>query len=277
MLSSRCEEQSRNQGKPLKDLANEREAKEALDSAKGVVCSGQKPEPRPVIAPLAGTTRVIHMTQRPLPPPKPRSEHPFMTTRTLAHKTNKSANQTKDSVNKPSDRNYHRSHGGRVQSSDSSEDESANSSDLGSDQSRSSSVGRRLGKKKKKRKALVTRTPVDAAGGGGSVHSVRSAEELLREAQDIAGVGPGEEAVGEDLHGQQRTPEEMVEVAKMLVRERGRTVDEIIASLQSGANDIPSASDQMIKELIEKVLGGSYEVSYKLPEYLPAHAETRRK
>ncbi|XP_067099361.1 uncharacterized protein ttc6 [Osmerus mordax] len=266
LLRSRCEEQSRAQGKPLKDLANEREAKEALDSARGFVCSGQKPEPRPVIAQLAGTTRVIHMTQRPLPPSKPRSEHPSTTTRTLAHKTNKSANQTKDSVNKPSDRSYRRSRGGRVQSSDSSEDESANSSDLGSDQSRSSSVGRRLGKKKKKRKARATRTPVEAAGGGGSV---RSAEELLREAQDIAGVGPGEEAVGEDLHGQQSTPEEMVEVAKMLVRERGRTVDEIIASLQSGTNDTPSASDQMIKELMEKVLGGSYQEVVYTEVYVP--------
>lgn len=89
-----------------------------------------------------------------------------------------------------------------------------------------------------------------------SIHSVKSTTELLDEARGIVGAEGAESQ--EDTDPQQRDPEESVATTMGLVRGRGRTVDEIVASFQRGDSDMPSASDQMIKELMERVLGDSY-------------------
>ncbi|XP_038612853.1 LOW QUALITY PROTEIN: tetratricopeptide repeat protein 6 [Tachyglossus aculeatus] len=74
---------------------------------------------------------------------------------------------------------------------------------------------------------------------------------------------------------QQSTPEEPVSSPSLLVKLVPRSIDEIIASLQSTS---PSASDRMIKELIEGILGQNYDIKmeeaysirnipFKLQEY----------
>ncbi|CAB1335459.1 unnamed protein product [Coregonus sp. 'balchen'] len=94
-----------------------------------------------------------------------------------------------------------------------------------------------------------------------SIRSVKFTTELLHEARGI--VGSEAEGQGQEYtDSQQRDPEESVATAMGLVRGRDRMVDEIIASLQIGGSDMSSVSDQMIKELMGRVLGDHRMISF---------------
>eukprot|EP00063_Salmo_salar_P075225 XP_014050060.1 PREDICTED: tetratricopeptide repeat protein 6 isoform X1 [Salmo salar] len=217
---------------------------------------GQKPSQKPAIAQLAGTTKVVSMSMRPQPPSKPRSERPATRTRKFIYKSKKESEQV--SEKEAAER--------CIRSSDNTDD-SRNSEDSGSEQSHGKAPQKVKKKKRRKQKDRSThapRTPTDdrssksqrSTMAPNSIHSVKSTTELLDEARGIVGAEGAESQ--EDTDPQQRDPEESVATTMGLVRGRGRTVDEIVASFQRGDSDMPSASDQMIKELMERVLGDSY-------------------
>ncbi|CAB1331169.1 unnamed protein product, partial [Coregonus sp. 'balchen'] len=228
---------------------------------------GQKPSPKPAIAQLAGTTKVVSMSMRPQPPSKPRSERPATGTRTFIYKSKKESEQV--SEKEAAERRIQKSNFfSRCQAlSSDNTDDSRNSEDSGSEQSHGNSPQKVKKKKRREQKDRSTHTPRTSTDdrtsksqrstkAPNSIHSVKSTTELLDEARGIVGAKGAESQ--EDTDPQQRDPEESVAKAMGLVRGRGRTVDEIIASLQRGDSDMPSASDQMIKELMERVLGDSY-------------------
>ncbi|XP_031684552.1 uncharacterized protein ttc6 isoform X3 [Oncorhynchus kisutch] len=228
---------------------------------------GQKPSQKPAIAQLAGTTKVVSMSMRPQPPSKPRSERPATGTRMFIYKSKKESEQV--SKKEAAERRIRRSNffSRCLALSSDNTDDSRNSEDSGSEPSHGKAPQKVKKKKRRNQKDRSThapRTPTDdrssksqrSTMAPNSIHSVKSTTELLEEARGI--VGPEVAESQEDTDPQQRHPEESVATTMGLVRGRGRTVDEIIASLQRGDSDMPSASDQMIKELMERVLGDSY-------------------
>ncbi|XP_064783069.1 uncharacterized protein ttc6 [Oncorhynchus masou masou] len=228
---------------------------------------GQKPFQKPAIAQLAGTTKVVSMSMRPQPPSKPRSERPATGTRMFIYKSKKESEQV--SEKEAAERRIRRSNffSRCLALSSDNTDDSRNSEESGSEPSHGKAPQRVKKKKRRNQKDRSThapRTPTDdrssksqrSTMAPNSIHSVKSTTELLEEARGIVGAEVAESQV--DTDPQQRHPEESVATTMGLVRGRGRTVDEIIASLQRGDSDMPSASDQMIKELMERVLGDSY-------------------
>lgn len=99
------------------------------------LCTDQPISPVPALTPaiakIAGTTRIISMSQRPQPPPKPRSERPKSTIASRKLRQKRSTgdpDQVTVLEKKPSDRRIPRStvlREGRPLSSDSSDDESS--------------------------------------------------------------------------------------------------------------------------------------------------------
>nr|XP_015206045.1 PREDICTED: tetratricopeptide repeat protein 6 isoform X1 [Lepisosteus oculatus] len=237
---------------------------------------------KPAIAQQVGTTKIVLLSKRPEPPQKPKSVQPVTRgtrTRVRAPVTPAAGELGSATMKNQLHRNKRRGTSvtvPQVLSSDSS-DESENNDDSHSEDSdesvRSESHRKHRGKAGKKRRKVGTEshpsarhqqpTSVDNGNsasrqstvGSSHAHSVRSASELLEEAIDIART----DASVNEKYFQQRQPEGSTLTAKTLVRDSARTVDEIFASLQSGNNtDSLSASDQMIKELMERVLGHSY-------------------
>ncbi|XP_074005679.1 tetratricopeptide repeat protein 6 [Numenius arquata] len=89
---------------------------------------------------------------------------------------------------------------------------------------------------------------------GSKQPSVRSAQEQLEEVRDVT--TPDTSKIYEK-NFQQSKPEEPTSTPALPVKVVARSIDEIIASLQSTS---PSPSDQMIKELLESVLGQNYNI-----------------
>ncbi|OXB66807.1 hypothetical protein ASZ78_003509 [Callipepla squamata] len=88
---------------------------------------------------------------------------------------------------------------------------------------------------------------------GSKQQSVRSAREQLEEVRDVTRLYTSK--IYENF--QQSKPEEPTSTAALPVKVVARSVDEIIASLQSAS---PSSSEHMIKELLESVLGQKYSI-----------------
>ncbi|KAM9239187.1 LOW QUALITY PROTEIN: tetratricopeptide repeat protein 6 [Leptosomus discolor] len=88
---------------------------------------------------------------------------------------------------------------------------------------------------------------------GSKQPSVRSAREQLEEAKDVT--RPDTSKTYENF--QQSKPEELTSTPALPVKVVARSIDEIIASLQSTS---PSLSEQTIKELLESVLGQNYNI-----------------
>lgn len=95
---------------------------------------------------------------------------------------------------------------------------------------------------------------------GSKQPSVRSAQEQLEEARDVT--RPDTSKIYEK-NFQQSKPEEPTSTPALPVKVVARSIDEIIASLQSTS---PSPSDQMIKELLESVLGQNYNIKMEVGE-----------
>ncbi|XP_066550487.1 uncharacterized protein ttc6 [Amia ocellicauda] len=224
---------------------------------------------KPAIAPQVGTTRTVLLSKRPKPK-KPQSMRPITQSRPRAPKTTAAKEPGPTAVKSQPHRSSPRPPLARApqtpgsESSEDSEDSDASHSSDTSEESERGKLKRRLGKKggevrteSRRPTPLLQSTPTDGGEPGSSAGSsrtrgVRSAAELLEEAEDIARTDPS-------IHErriQQRQPEGATLAVKTLMRGRARTVDEIIASLQAGsATDSLSASDLMIKELTERVLG----------------------
>uniref|UniRef100_A0A8C2U8Q2 Tetratricopeptide repeat domain 6 n=1 Tax=Coturnix japonica TaxID=93934 RepID=A0A8C2U8Q2_COTJA len=94
---------------------------------------------------------------------------------------------------------------------------------------------------------------------GSKQPSVRSAREQLEEVRDVTRLDTWK--IYENF--QQSKPEEPTSTAALPVKVVARSVDEIIASLQSTS---PSSSEQMIKELPESVLGQKYNIKMEVGE-----------
>ncbi|XP_030643573.1 uncharacterized protein ttc6 [Chanos chanos] len=221
--------------------------------------AGRKASTRPVIAQLAGTVATVSLSARPQPPAKPRPERPSTAAR--PHKARLLSRQVSDAEKipalsqvpqKPSPRDS------RIVSSDST-DVTGESDSLYSEQSDRTALRNakvKKGEPSKDHQLQSSSSSHDSKSDHsgkvtGSTQTLKSTTELLKEARSIAGVtspGPRE-------NEQQRVPEVLVAAAKNLVRKSRRTVDEIITSLQSGGGNQFSASDQIIKEVMKKMLG----------------------
>ncbi|PKU46137.1 tetratricopeptide repeat protein 6 [Limosa lapponica baueri] len=89
---------------------------------------------------------------------------------------------------------------------------------------------------------------------GSKQPSVRSAQEQLEEVRDVT---RRDTSKIYEKNFQQSKPEEPTSTPALPVKVVARSIDEIIASLQSTS---PSPSDQTIKELLESVLGQNYNI-----------------
>ncbi|KAM9013875.1 tetratricopeptide repeat protein 6 [Ara ararauna] len=94
---------------------------------------------------------------------------------------------------------------------------------------------------------------------GSKQPSVRSAQDQLKEARDVT--RPDTSKIYEE-NFQQSKPEEPTSTPALPVKVVARSIDEIIASLQSTS---PSSPDQTIKELLESVLGQNYNIKMEAP------------
>ncbi|XP_041131318.1 uncharacterized protein LOC121329678 [Polyodon spathula] len=231
---------------------------------------------KPVIALIDGTTKAVAISKRPQPPQRPKYK-PVIQTRARILKS-----PFVEEVEKPISINKPKTNKARIQSKNSqksleterSSNESEHSDDSLSEDSEASASaddsGNEENKRRKNQKKLkierqisivpdeVTvmepEIPGSRKSSVGSSHSqsVKSTSQLLEEATDIARTGA---SIIYKQNIQLRKPKE--ETAKLPVREGGRTIDEV-ASLQSGSHtDSLSASDLMVKELTERVLGHS--------------------
>ncbi|MGH0182233.1 UNVERIFIED_CONTAM: hypothetical protein FKN15_009259 [Acipenser sinensis] len=232
---------------------------------------------KPVIALIDGTTKAVTISKRPQPPQRPKYK-PVVRTRARILKS-----PFIEEVEKPISINKPKTSKVRMQSTnsqkslktESSSNDSEHSDDSLSEDSEDSASaddsGKEKNKMRKKQKKFKTERPISVVpdevtivepgipgsrkSSVGSSHSqsVRSTSQLLEEAKDIARTGA---SIINKQNIQHREPKE--DTAKLPVRESGRTIDEVIASLQSGSHrDSLSTSDQMVKELTERVLGHS--------------------
>uniref|UniRef100_A0A452IGL2 Uncharacterized protein n=1 Tax=Gopherus agassizii TaxID=38772 RepID=A0A452IGL2_9SAUR len=227
----------------------------------------------PVIAPLAGTTKKITMLKQAAPPRKPKYRRLILCPRLVTYNAPILLQKVKDTRKVQS-----RAHSVKINvqtvktnrteedSNDSKESDESSSTD--SDSSEKASKKKKVIRKKDKKIVCRERSKAsqqDSVVEPGRVlskrssvscshPSVRSASEQLEEATDIT--RPDTSKIYEE-NFQQSKPEELTSTPKLPVRVVARSIDEIIASLQS---TFQSPSDQMIKELLESVLGRNYSI-----------------
>ncbi|XP_074853635.1 tetratricopeptide repeat protein 6 [Carettochelys insculpta] len=232
----------------------------------------------PVIASLAGTTKKITMLKQPAPPQKLKYRKLILRPRVVPYNPPILLQTVKDSRKDP-DRAYFlktnikpvKINRSKEISNDSKESDDESSS-TASDSSENASQKKKVIRKKDKvckelskasqqgsvtelGRALSKRSSVPC-----SHPSVRSTSERLEEARDVT--RPDTSKIYEE-NFQQSKPEELTSTPKLPVRVVARSIDEIIASLQS---PFQSPSDQMIKELLESVLGQNYNIKMEVGE-----------
>ncbi|XP_043405341.1 tetratricopeptide repeat protein 6 isoform X1 [Chelonia mydas] len=226
----------------------------------------------PVIASLAGTTKKITMLKQPAPPRKPKYRKLILHPRLVTYKPPILLQKVKDTRKVQA-----RAHSLKINiqvvktnrteeaSNDSKESDESSSTD--SDSSEKASKKEIVIRKKDKKvcRELSKASQQDSVVEPGrelskrssvscSHPSVRSASEQLEETRDIT--RPDTSKIYEK-NFQQSKPEELTSTPELPVRVVARSIDEIIASLQS---TFQSPSDQMIKELLESVLGRNYSI-----------------
>nr|XP_025037743.1 tetratricopeptide repeat protein 6 isoform X1 [Pelodiscus sinensis]XP_025037744.1 tetratricopeptide repeat protein 6 isoform X1 [Pelodiscus sinensis]XP_025037745.1 tetratricopeptide repeat protein 6 isoform X2 [Pelodiscus sinensis] len=234
----------------------------------------------PVIASLAGTTKKITMLKQPAPPRKPKYRKLTFHPRLVIYNPPILLQKVKDTRKMQGRAHSIKANVKNVEtnktketSNDSKESDESSSTD--SDSSEKASEKEKVIKKKDKKvyrelskasqqdsviepeKAQSKRSRVSR-----SHPSVRSTSEQLEEARDIT--TPDTSKIYEE-NFQQSKPEELTSTPKLPVRVAARSIDEIIASLQS---TFQSPSDQMIKELLESVLGQNYSIKMEVEESL---------
>lgn len=222
----------------------------------------------PVIASFAGTTKKILMVKHPAPPQKPSycRSNVHVNSFPISLEKTKAVSKVKDRVHmlQMDLQNLKRDKTGERDTAIIDSDEFSSTE---SDTSKSSSrKGKTTWKSCKKRSRVISKAKQQDLGVGlgrvlrkGSKQpSVRSAQEQLEEARDVT--RPDTSKIYENF--QQSKPEEPTSTPALPVKVVARSIDEIIASLQSTS---PSPSDQMIKELLESVLGQNYNIKMEAP------------
>jgi len=142
---------------------------------------------------------------------------------------------------------------------------SSTDSDASKSIARKGKISRESCKKRSRVISKVKQQGLDVKSGrvlgkGSKQPSVRSAREQLEEARDVT--RPDSSKIHEK-NFQQSKPEEPTSTPALPVKVVARSIDEIIASLQSTS---PSPSDQTIKELLESVLGQNYNIKIEVDE-----------
>ncbi|XP_068110122.1 tetratricopeptide repeat protein 6 isoform X2 [Hyperolius riggenbachi] len=220
----------------------------------------------PAIASMVGTTKPISVFTRPRPPAKLRSNLPAGSLKshitvkpTAAQKkvsrTHKMTRAASTKIRKVVDE----------RSTDSSNDSNSSSSESqDSDESEKRAQSRRKKKKKKyAKKTKVLATPAqDNADDVGKLSPISHLPNQLSEVIETSATHMNAELATPP----QRAPEG-AETTYLVpqVKATARSVDEIIASLRSPQTQ--SASDMMIKHLMESVLGLNYNFNFgKVPE-----------
>ncbi|GAB0190678.1 tetratricopeptide repeat protein 6 [Grus japonensis] len=146
-----------------------------------------------------------------------------------------------------------------------SDEFSPTDSDTSKNISRKGKITRESCKKRSRVISKAKQQDLDVESGkvlrkGSKQPSVRSAREQLEEARDVT--RPDASKIYEK-NFQQSKPEEPTSTPALPVKVVARSIDEIIASLQSTS---PSPSDQTIKELLESVLGQNYNIKMEVGE-----------
>ncbi|XP_009984611.1 PREDICTED: uncharacterized protein LOC104379110, partial [Tauraco erythrolophus] len=218
----------------------------------------------PVIASFAGTTKKIVMVKHPAPLQKPsysRSNFHIKSspislekTKTVSKAKNRVRMLQTDSQNLKRDKTEEMDtvmkDSDEISSTDS--DTSKNISGKGKITRESCKERSRVISKAKQKDLDVELRRVLRKGS--KQPSVRSAREQLEEARDVT--RPDTSKIYKK-NFQQSKPEEPTSTPALPVKVVARSIDEIIASLQSTS---PSPSDQTIKELLESVLGQNYNI-----------------
>nr|XP_009485359.1 PREDICTED: uncharacterized protein LOC104034168 [Pelecanus crispus] len=223
----------------------------------------------PVIASFAGTTKKIVMVKHPAPPQKPsycRSNFHVNSSPISLDKT-KAVSKIKDRVCmlQMDPQNIKRDKTEEIDTVIKGSDEfSSTDSDTSKNISRKGKITRESCKKRSGVISKAKQQDLDVESGrvlrkGSKQPSVRSAREQLEEARDVT--RPDTSKIYEK-NFQQSKPEEPTSTPALPVKVVARSIDEIIASLQSTS---PSPSDQTIKELLESVLGESYNIKMEAP------------
>ncbi|XP_050753053.1 tetratricopeptide repeat protein 6 [Gymnogyps californianus] len=248
---------------------NERSCSEKVNR-ENATCSHESTVVKlPVIASFAGTTKKIVMVKHPAPPQKPsyrRSNFHVDSSPILLEKT-KAVSEVKDRVRmlQMDPQNLKRD---KTEETDTvikdSDEFSSTDSDTSKSISRKGKITRESCKKSGRVISKAKQQDLDVELGrvlrkGSKQPSVRSAREQLEEASDVT--RPDTSKIYEK-NFQQSKPEEPTSTPALPVKVVARSIDEIIASLQSTS---PSPSDQTIKELLESVLGQNYNIKMEAP------------
>lgn len=224
----------------------------------------------PVIAAFAGTTKRIVMVKHPAPPQKTSycRSNVHVNSSSISLEKTKAVSKAKDRMYmlQMDPQNFERE---KTKAIDTVSKDSDELSSTDSDTSKSiSRKGRIIMEKCKKKSKVISKAKLqglDAESGtvlgrGRKQPSGRSAREQLEEARDVN--RPDTLKIHEK-NFQQSKPEEPTSIPALPVKVVARSIDEIIASLQSTS---PSPSDQTIKELLESVLGQNYNTKMEVGE-----------
>ncbi|XP_059675518.1 tetratricopeptide repeat protein 6 [Gavia stellata] len=218
----------------------------------------------PVIASFAGTTKKIVMVRHPAPSQKPsycRSNFHVNSSPISLEKT-KAVSKVKNRVHmlQMDPQNLKRDKTAEIDTVIRESDEfSSTDSDTSKNISRKGKITRESCKKRSSVISKAKQQDLDVESvrvlrKRSKQPSVRSAREQLEEARDVT--RPDISKIYEK-NFQQSKPEEPTSTPALPVKVVARSIDEIIASLQSTS---PSPSDQTIKELLESVLGQNYNI-----------------
>lgn len=169
---------------------------------------------KPVIAPLAGTTKAVSLSQRPQPPAKPRSEQPLSAGG--SYKLRTLAQQVSGEEKKTSSTHQSTIFGGQTRLDSGSSNDNEASSSVNSTQNGHARVQRGKSEKFWEHQTLSKHSSSQShtsSAGSSAIQSVKSTSELLEEARLIAGLEEPDEV------DQQRAPNKSL--ADTLVLERG--------------------------------------------------------
>ncbi|XP_065492938.1 tetratricopeptide repeat protein 6 [Caloenas nicobarica] len=217
----------------------------------------------PVIASFAGTTKKIVMVEHPARPHKPSycMSNFHANSSPISLEKTKGVIKVKDRVHmlQMDPQNLKKD---KTEETDTMIKDGDGFSSTGTDTSENiSRKGKITGESCKKRSRVISKAnqqDLDFELGrvprrGSKQPSVRSAQERLEEARDVT--RPDTSKIYKNF--QQSKPEEPTSTPALPVKVVARSIDEIIASLQSTS---PSPSDQTIKALLEGVLGQNYNI-----------------
>ncbi|XP_064316395.1 tetratricopeptide repeat protein 6 isoform X2 [Phalacrocorax carbo] len=248
---------------------NQRSCSEKVNGESAICSRDSTGVKLPVIASFAGTTKRIVMVKHPAPPQKPsycRSNFHVKSSPISLEKT-KAFSKVKDRVHMlqidPQNLKREKTEETDTVIKDSGEFNST-SSDTSKNISRKGKITWESCKKRSRAISKAKQQDLDVESGrvlrkGSKQPSVRSAREQLEETRDVT--RPDTSKIYEK-NFQQSKPEEPTSTPALPVKVVARSIDEIIASLQSTS---PSPSDQTIKELLESVLGQNCNIKMEAP------------